>query len=233
MQTKSRVVATGIVLVAASTAATSFSSRVMTSTSPQLPPFNSIDVRNNGHVLLRPAQAQRVTLLKGSLDYTRVEVVDRVLVIDKCPLDCPRGYELEVEIAVPNISSISLANGGRVQTLGGFARQADLAARVSHGGTIDVRSITVDRVDAVVEQGGRILTVPRGWLFATVTQGGVVTYWGNPQVKSSIQHGGIVSRGSADEINLPLFDVGTVPPTPPHPVYAPVLEIKKHQPRKH
>jgi hypothetical protein len=233
MQTRSRRVATAIIVLAVSTAAAAFSSPAVTSASLQLPAFNSIDVRNNGHVVLRPAPAQRVTLLKGSLDYTRVEVVDRVLVIDKCPLDCPRGYELEVEIAVPAISSISLANGGRVQTLGSFARQADLAARVSHGGTIDVRSMTVDRVNAVVEQGGRILTAPRGWLFATVTQGGVVTYWGNPQVKSSVQYGGIVSRGSADEINLPLFDVGPTPPTPPHPVYAPVLEGKKHQHRKH
>lgn len=174
----------------------------------QLPPFSSIRV-NSGHVVLRSAPTQRVTLLEGSLDYTRVAVIDGgVLTIDKCKVHCPRGYELEIEILMPTVSRISLANGGRIRSVGSFAPQADLAVAVAHGGTLDVRSMAVDRVNASVEQGGRILTVPRGSLFARVNQGGVITYWGNPRVDSSVQHGGVVNKGSPEEINVPLSDIG-------------------------
>ena len=58
----------------------------------RLPAFNSIQV-NSGHITLRPGATQRVTVLKGSLDYTRVSVTSGgVLVIDKCSVKCPRGY---------------------------------------------------------------------------------------------------------------------------------------------
>lgn len=175
----------------------------------QLPAFSSIEVRNSGHVVLRPSQTQRVTLLKGSLEYTRIGVTDGgVLVIDRCNPDCPRGYQFEVEILTPNVSRVSLANGGWIRSEGSFARQADLVAQVMHGGTVDVRSMAVDRVNASVEQGGRILTAPRGSLLARVNQGGVIMYWGNPAVRSSVQHGGVVDKGRADEINVPLAEVG-------------------------
>jgi hypothetical protein len=160
-----------------------------------------------------------VTLLNGSLDYSRVAVTDGgVLVIDKCKVEhCPRGYELDVEIQTPNVTSLSLANGGRITTLGSFAGQPTLGVAVAHGGTIDVRSMAADRVNASVEQGGRILTVPRGSLSARVYQGGVITYWGNARVDSSIQHGGVVNRGSREELNVPLADVGPafLEPVPP------------------
>lgn len=183
----------------------------------KLPPFSSIQV-NTGHVVIRSASTQRVTLVKGSLDYTRVAVTDGgVLVIDKCKVEhCPRGYELDIEILMPNVRRISLMNGGRIQTLGTFAGQADLAVAVAHGGTIDVRSMAVDRVNATVEQGGRILTVPRGSLTARVTQGGVITYWGNARVDSSVQHGGVVNKGSPEELNVPLSDIGPAVLQVPH-----------------
>jgi hypothetical protein len=200
MPKTSRLLATSMFLLAVPA--------VSAQTPLQLAVFSSIEV-NSGHVVIRSAPTQRVTLLKGSLAYTRVAVTDAgVLVIDKCNVHCPRGYELEVEIQVPSVSRVSLANGGWIRSQGTFVLQTDLTARVAHGGTIDVRSMAVDRVTASVEQGGRILTVPRGSLFARVNQGGVITYWGNPQVRSSVQHGGVVDRGSANEINLPLGEVG-------------------------
>lgn len=183
----------------------------------QLAPFNTIESLNSGHVVIRPGSTQRVTLLKGSLDYTRVAVTEKgVLVIEKCDVECPRGYELELEILVPGIARISLANGGRIQTLGSFPRQGELSVAVSHGGTIDVRSMVADRVTASVEQGGRILTVPEVRLLATVSQGGVITYWGRGKVSSSIEHGGVVNRGSAAELDLPLSEIG--PPLQPRHV---------------
>jgi hypothetical protein len=186
----------------------------------QLPAFSSIEVSNGAHVAIRSGPAQRVTLLEGNLANSSVAVTDHVLVIDRCRDHCPRGYELEIEITVPELTKVSLANGGRVRTLGAFAPQSNLLARVAHGGTIDVRSMAAERVDAAVEQGGRILTVPRGSLIATVFQGGAVIYWGNAMVRRSIDHGGVVERGLAEELHVPLSDVGpaVVPPIPVHPV---------------
>lgn len=180
---------------------------VAAQTPVQVAAFNSIEVRNSTHAVLRPGPAHRVTLLKGSLDYTRIAVTNGVLVIDKCRVKCPRGYELEVEIVAPSVSRISLAHGGWLESVGTFARQADLSAAVAHGGRIDVRAIPVDRVTATVEQGGRILTVPRSSLLARVNQGGVITYWGDAEVKSSVQHGGDVHLGEAHERNLPLSEL--------------------------
>jgi len=210
---------------AASSAAAGAASASHQSQTPlRLPAFNAIQV-NSGHVTLRSAAMQRVTVLAGSLDYTRVSVTSGgVLVIDKCSVKCPRGYRLEVEIQSPGVSRISLANGGWVESVGTFARQADLATRVNHGGTIDVRRIAADRVNAEVEQGGRILTAPRGSLFATVTQGGAITYWGNPRVEESVRHGGVVSKGSADELTVPLAELGS----PVMPLHPPGASHRKH-----
>lgn len=175
----------------------------------QVGPFSSIELPHGGHVVLQRAPTQRVTLVRGSLDYTRLSVADGGrLVIDKCFRKCPSGYRLQLEILTPGVAGISLANGGSIQTRGSFPRQSDLTVAVAHGGTIDVRTMAAQRVTASVEHGGRILTVPRASLFARVAQGGVIIYWGDAQVRSSIEHGGVVNRGSADEISLPLSEIG-------------------------
>jgi hypothetical protein len=184
-------------------------------TTLQLAPFKSIEVLDGGHVTLRSAPTQRVTLLRGSLDYTRLAIVDGGrLVIDKCNRKCPRGYQLQVEIFAPSFPRISVANGGKAESRGDFPRQSQLAVAVAHGGTIDVRSMVVDRVTASVDQGGGIFTVPRAWLFARVSQGGVITYWGDPQVRSSVDHPGAVNKGIASQINAPLSEVVSSPPSP-------------------
>jgi hypothetical protein len=204
MHDASRLLVAGMVLLAP----------LPVQTSLQVGPFNSIELPHGGHVVLQRAPAQRVSLVRGSLDYTRLSVTDGGrLVIDKCFRKCPRGYRLELEILVPNVTRISLANGGSIQSRGSFPRQSDLAVSVSHGGTIDVRSMVANRVTASVYHGGRILTVPQAWLSARVTQGGVITYWGDGQVRQSTEHGGVVQKGSANEINLPLSEIGLTAPT--------------------
>lgn len=181
----------------------------------QVGPFSSIELPHGGHVVLQRAASQRVSLVRGSLDYTRVAVADGGrLIIDKCYRKCPRGYRIELEVQTPSVNGISLANGGSVQTRGNFPRQSELSVTVSHGGTIDVRSMAANRVTAAVNHGGRILTVPQTWLAARVTQGGAITYWGNAQVRSSTEHGGVVQRGTAEEIDLPLSEIGS--PTTSH-----------------
>jgi hypothetical protein len=216
-----RILATSTLLLAVTGIAASFSeqrgasAQLPMQTTLQLAPFNSIQVRDGGHVVLRPAPAQRVTLVRGSLDYTRLAIADRgLLVVDRCIRKCPRGYELEVEVFAPSFGRISLANGGRVQSRGGFPRQGELALAVSNGGMIDVRSMVADRVTASVNQGGGILTVPRTLLFARVTQGGMITYWGDAQVRSSVGHGGAVNKGSASQIDVPLSEVVSSHPSP-------------------
>jgi hypothetical protein len=194
----------------------------------QVGAFSAIDVRDNGHVVLRSGATHRVTFINGSPEYTRVNVINGTLVIDKCYTDCPRGYVLDLEITAPAVTSLSLANGGWIRTMGSFARQSALTASVKHGGTIDLRAMTIDRVDASVEQGGRILTVPRGSLTASVFQGGAITYWGNVQVKRSIEHGGVVQEGRAAELNVPLFDTGPAYTSGIEPSH-PVRESKKRR----
>jgi putative autotransporter adhesin-like protein len=191
--------------------------------------FSSVELRNGGKVLVRHGATHRVTLLKGSPDYTQVNIAsgDR-LVIDKCRNNCPRGYELEVEIVAPDIAGISIADGGTIESRGSFPRREGIRVAVSNGGTIDIRSMTVDSVSASIDQGGRIFTKPQAAMIASVRQGGNVTYWGDAQVISSIRHGGVVTKGTADEASQPLSDFDdsfesepAVPPLPPVQVQPP------------
>lgn len=220
MQKRFRLLAAGVLLPAFPQAASS----VAKQTPLRLAPFSSIEIRSGGHVVMRHAPTHRVTLVKGSQDYTRVHVTDGVLVIDKCRVKCPRGYELDIEIMVPAVSRLSLANGGWIESRGSFGPQADLTAAVAHGGRIDIRAIPAERVTASVEHGGRILTVPRRSLIAKVTQGGVVTYWGNAQVKSLIERGGVVDQGTPEELNLPLSELG---PSVVSPIHSPRHDNRK------
>lgn len=183
-----------------------------------LAPFRSVELRGAGKVVLRHGPAQRVTFARGSLDYTQVTVADADrLVIDKCKTDCPRGYELEIEIVTPDISKISVSDGGTIQSRGSFPRQTEIGVAVSHGGTIDIRSIEVGSVTASVTQGGRIFTNAQDALSASILNGGSITYWGDARVMSSVQRGGDVAKGTAAEAGQPLSEFGPLPVTPPTP----------------
>lgn len=189
-------------------------------------PFTSVELRNGGTAILRYGASQRVTLIKGGLNCTEVTVIngDR-LIIDTGKKDCPRGYELEIEIVTPNIKGLAVANGGLLQSLGDFPGQTAISLAVNQGGALDIRSITVQSVTAAVRSGGRILARPQASLVASVADGGVITYWGNPKVTSSTRHGGIINKGTAAEADEPVSDtnaclstipnVPAVPPVPP------------------
>lgn len=177
-----------------------------TQTPIPITPFTAIEVPHGGHVLLRSGPAHRVTLPRGDRDASRVSVTDGVLVIDRCRRECPRGSRFEIEVQTPSVRSVRLANGGWIRSSDGFVGQAELSVSVSNGGTIDVRSIAADSVTASVRQGGRILTVPRRWLVASVAKGGAITYWGEGQVKSSIRLGGVIEKGKEEEVHIPLAE---------------------------
>ena len=117
-----------------------------------------------------------------------------------------RDYGTEVEVELPSVTRLAISNGGWIRTIGSFPRQAEMEVEVRNGGTIDTRSMVADKVTASVDQGGRILTVPGVSLSATVSHGGAITYWGNPRVMRSIEDGGVVQKGEADELSASLLN---------------------------
>ena len=205
-----------------STAHSESMSRPVGSQTLSLGRFTSVELRNGGKVFIRHGATQRVTLLKGNQNVTQVTINngDR-LVIDKCRNNCPRGYELEIEIVAPDIDGITIIDGGTIQGRGSFPRRAEIRVAVNSGGTIDIRSMPVHSVTASVDQGGMIFTKPLSAMIASVRHGGNITYWGETQVISSIRDGGVVTKGTAEEADKPLSDFSPsfsiVPPIPPAP----------------
>jgi hypothetical protein len=190
--------------------AASFSSPVVRVEPQQaltLAPFTSIELDGGVKAVLQYGSPQRVTLLKGSGAVSLITVARERLVINKCRDKCPRGYDLHVEIVTPHIDAISAANGGLIESQGNFPLQPAMSLAVSHGGTVDARAISANNIAAAVNQGGRILAKPEMTMAASVANGGVITYWGNAQVTSSTQHGGVVNKGAAIDLNKPLSDV--------------------------
>ncbi|MGH9959071.1 MAG: hypothetical protein ACREBC_18395 [Pyrinomonadaceae bacterium] len=81
--------------------------------------------------------------------------------------------------------------------------------------------MAVDRVTASVDEGGSILTMPQTAMLARILNGGIITYWGDADVKSSVQGGGDVTQGTAAEADKSLSELSpslpAVPPIPPLP----------------
>jgi hypothetical protein len=198
----------------------------------QLAPFSSVELRDGGKVTIQYGPKQRVTLVKGSLNYTRVAIAGGGrLVIDKSKSHCPPGYDLEIEIVTAGIARISVADGGMIQSIGSFPGQAEIGVAVSQGGTIDIRSMAIDSVTASVEQGGRIFTGAQTAMFASVVSGGIVTYWGDARVRSSIRDGGVVTKGTAADAAKPLSELSSppiaVPPIPALPAIPALRNLRR------
>jgi hypothetical protein len=170
--------------------------------------FSSIELDGGGHVTLRHGLEQTVIFLKGNTDCAQATVGDGgKLIIKKNKGRCPKGYDLEIEIFTPRAAEISVSNGGTIQSRGVFPRQPDIKAVVRHGGTIDIRSITTDRVVASVEEGGGVFAAPAIALSASIVNGGHIRYWGDAKIVSSVRHGGAVIKGDANEVNKPLSEL--------------------------
>jgi hypothetical protein len=157
-------------------------------------PFNSVQLRGGGHVILHQGPTQRVTLLKGSTQFTKFKLEGNQLIINACDGDCPHRYELEIEIISPRLEGLAVKGGGKIEATGTFAQQGKLGAAVSGGGTIDARAIAAEEVDAAVTGGGEAHVKPLRTLNAAVTGGGNVAYSGNPHVTQAVVGGGSVTR---------------------------------------
>jgi hypothetical protein len=170
-----------------------------------VPAFGSIELKSGGRVILRQGPQQRVTLVKGDLAYTRIEVrnhnaarwlgTDRgKLRIETCVRSCPKNYEMVVVVTSPQFPAVAVDSGGSIVAEGPFARQSTIAAAVDSGGSIDIRAIKAANVAAAVDSGGKIVTAPLRTLSAAVDDGGLVLYEGDPIVTSAVDGGGAVRK---------------------------------------
>ena len=161
-----------------------------------LPAFDSVELRGGGRVTLRHGPEQRVTLLRGDLETSRLSVEDDRLTIEACVPTC-RDDHLEVEIVTPGIAGVGVHGGGVVLTEGAFPAREQLAAGIRGGGSIDLTGIEADNVAAGIQGGGLIRAHARETLVAGITGGGSIRYLGDPAVTSSVRGGGSVGPAGA------------------------------------
>lgn len=157
-----------------------------------VPAFRSVELRGGGNVTVVPGPAQRVTIVDGSSQYTRVRVERDMLKIDACNGRCPSNYRLRIEIQSPHVPDLAVNGGGSIVAQPGFAPQSRLAAAVNGGGKVDSRAVQAGTVSAAVNGGGELVVSARSMLTAAVNGGGTVRYVGHPQVTSVVHGGGIV-----------------------------------------
>lgn len=162
-----------------------------------VPDFRSVQLRGGGEVVVRPGPVQRVSILEGSSQFTRIYVERKgQLKIDACNERCPHRYRLRVLIESPQMPpTLAVAGGGTISAGAGFVEPRELTLAVAGGGVIDTRAAPSGIVTAAVNGGGRINARPRDVLTAAVNGGGEIRYWGNPVVTSAISGGGNVRPG--------------------------------------
>ena len=158
-------------------------------------PFDSVELEGGGHVVLRYGEVQQVRLLRGSTEFTRFQVEDgRKLKIEICRNECPRHYDLDVEITTPRIEALAVSGGGRIEGTDGFPGPHKIALAVDGGGEIDTRALEVGHAVAAIDGGGMIKLRASEELTAAINGGGDIKYWGNPKVTQAIEGGGEVEQ---------------------------------------
>jgi hypothetical protein len=157
--------------------------------------FDSVGLEGGGHVNVKYGPQQRVTLLKGSTQYTRLRVENgHSLNIEACNESCPHQYDLEVEIVTPVLEAAAISGGGEIVAHGNFPNVESFSAAVNGGGDIDVHAVSAKTVHAAVSGGGGIHVTATAMLNAAVSGGGSIVYSGNPQVNEAVNGGGSVER---------------------------------------
>lgn len=159
-------------------------------------PFNAVEASDGAHVIIRHGNAQQVTMIEGSTQYSRFEVRDGVLHLVTCQgWHCPRHYTFKVDVVMPQVNAINASDGAYIEAQGPFPGQRDLAVKATDGGNIDARAIAAANVDAKASDGGNLRIQPRQSLKAHADDGGNIEYWGHPTVTGLIaEDGGNVSQ---------------------------------------
>jgi len=156
--------------------------------------FESVELNGGGSVVIRQAPVQRVTLRKGSTEFTSLEVSDRGrLVIHACNRHCPHHYDLEIEIETPSVTGAAVNGGGLIEASAPFRPQSAISAAVRGGGKVDVRAVPASAVSASVQGGGVVLVLAQTSLSAAVSGGGAIHYAGQPSLSTAVHGGGSVS----------------------------------------
>jgi hypothetical protein len=154
--------------------------------------FRALDLHGGGDVVLKHGPVQRVTILKGSLQYSELRVVNGTLDVSACASwwRCPPGYDFKVEIVTPMLSTVAVHGGGNLTTEGPFPQQDKLSLDIHGGGDADLRAIPVRNATVSVHGGGDLKLTATGALSGSVEGGGDVTYWGHPKQLAVATHGG-------------------------------------------
>src|SRR3954468_1763826 len=120
-----------------------------------VPQFRAVELRGGGGVTVLPSPVERVAIIEGSSQFTRIRVDGNgKLQIDTCAERCPINYRLRVEIRSPSVPTLAVRGGGVITTGAGFAHQGGLVAAVSGGGVIDARAVPAETATAAVSGGG-------------------------------------------------------------------------------
>jgi opacity protein-like surface antigen len=160
-------------------------------------PFTGIGLEGGGEIVVKYGKVQKVTLIKGSTQYTTFKVEHGGgLDIRACNSSCPHNYDLKIEIETPNLNALAISGGGEIHTAGSFPAQGALDAAVHGGGEIDATAIAAKDVNAAVNGGGEIAVTATATLRAAVNGGGEISYHGNPSVTSAVSGGGSVERAN-------------------------------------
>jgi hypothetical protein len=157
--------------------------------------FGGIGLHGGGHVTVRYGAQQRVTILKGSTQFTRIVVEHGgSLNIDACNERCPDRYDLDIEIVSPDVGALAVEGGGSITAAGDFPDKEHFDVAVNGGGHIDARQIRAQTIGAAVNGGGHIEVAANGALTAAVSGGGHIVYSGNPKISQAVSGGGSIEH---------------------------------------
>jgi len=161
-------------------------------TDVRVPPFNAVEAHSGATVELRYGPQQHVTIVRGDLNASSIEVRNNSLDVEGCKgwLRCIGHHELRVEVVTPNVQSLQAHGGGDIRVIGTFPQQRQLNVQAFGGGDVDARGIPAENVTADAHGGGDVHVHALNSLRASAHGGGDIRYTGNPPHVSSETHGG-------------------------------------------
>jgi hypothetical protein len=160
----------------------------------KLAPFSAIEAHGGSHVTIHHGDVQRVSVIKGDLNVSRVSVSGDKLLVEVCPNWCWQSHDLEIEVTTPRaIEALTAHGGSNIDARGPFPRQPQLRVTAHGGGDIDARAIPADAVSAEAHGGGDIHVQALSSLQAEAHGGGDIHFTGKPaKVQTNIHGGGDV-----------------------------------------
>lgn len=175
-----------------------------------LPPFTGVEIGLPANVRIACGTPQRVgvTADDNLLPHIVMRVEHGVLVISSAhPFTTRRPVTIELDVA--DLDLVRLVGTGDVEVTGAASRElrlsivgsgtihavgtaATMRGEVSGAGTIDGSRLTVETAIATVSGVGTIATAPTARLDANISGSGIISYEGEPLVRSRISGVGAV-----------------------------------------